>query len=89
MAAAGGVQGAGVRIGKARGRSLWDQVTRGVLRATLGGGWVEGLLLGVGPVDPLTYVGIAITLGIVSLVASLGPAWGAARVDPAEVLRRE
>lgn len=61
----------------------------GVLLATLGGRWVEGLLFGVSPVDPLTYVGIALTLGVVSLVASVGPAWRAAQVDPAEVLRRE
>jgi putative ABC transport system permease protein len=48
---------------------------------------VSGLLYGVRPTDPPTYVTIAALLCIVALVASVVPARRAARVDPAVALR--
>lgn len=47
------------------------------------------LLFGVSRLDPATYVGVALLLGLVSLVACALPAWRAARVDPAITLRAE
>jgi hypothetical protein len=47
------------------------------------------LLYGVGALDPLTYVAVAAGLGLTALGASYVPAARAARVDPAEALRRE
>ena len=61
----------------------------GLVLAAVGGRWMEGLLFDVQPRDPVTYAGIAVTLAAVALVASALPAWRAARVDPAEALRRE
>jgi predicted permease len=49
----------------------------------------RGLLFGVEPLDPLTYVLTAVILGAVALSAALVPAWRATRVDPVESLRSE
>jgi len=47
------------------------------------------LLYGVRPLDPLTYVAVAAGLGCTALLASYLPAARAARVAPAEALRRD
>jgi putative ABC transport system permease protein len=47
------------------------------------------LLYGVGALDPATYVAVALGLGLTAVGASYVPAARAARVDPAEALRRE
>jgi putative ABC transport system permease protein len=47
------------------------------------------LLYGVRPLDPLTYVAVAAGLGLTALLASYLPAARAARVAPAEALRRD
>jgi len=50
---------------------------------------MTALLYGVGALDPVTYVGVALGLGLTAMLASYLPAARAARVDPAEALRRE
>jgi ABC-type antimicrobial peptide transport system permease subunit len=47
------------------------------------------LLYGVRPLDPVTYVAVAGGLGFTALLASYLPAARAARVAPAEALRRD
>ena len=47
------------------------------------------LLYGVGALDPVTYVSVALGLGLTAVLASYIPAARAARVHPAEALRRE
>ncbi len=60
----------------------------------LGGAWyltrfMRGLLHGVSPADPLTFVLVAATLLAVAFVATFLPAHRATRVDPLEVLRSD
>ena len=47
------------------------------------------LLFGVRALDPLTYIAVAVALGVTALLASYIPAARAARVAPAVALRRE
>jgi ABC-type antimicrobial peptide transport system permease subunit len=50
---------------------------------------VAALLFGVEPRDPATFVGAAIALAAIALLAGWLPARRAARIDPAIVLRNE
>jgi putative ABC transport system permease protein len=50
---------------------------------------MAGLLYGVKPTDPLTYVIVALVLSTVAFIATLVPASRAARVDPVIALRYE
>lgn len=52
-------------------------------------GWMTSLLYGVGPRDPITFVGVAGLLLSVTLAACAIPAARAMRVDPITALNRE
>lgn len=51
--------------------------------------FIENMLFGVTPTDPLTFVAIVGLLGLVALLACLIPAQRAMRVDPIVVLRHQ
>jgi putative ABC transport system permease protein len=46
-------------------------------------------LFGVSALDPATMVAVAVVLAVVALLAFLGPAWRAVRIDPMVALRSE
>jgi predicted permease len=50
---------------------------------------LAGMLYGISPVDPETYCAVLLLTLLVAMMASLLPAWRAARVEPVEVLRQE
>ena len=50
---------------------------------------LESMLYDVAPYDPMTLVVVTVILGATTLVASLGPARRASRVDPMQTLRNE
>jgi putative ABC transport system permease protein len=59
----------------------------GTAGALLAAGLLDTLVFGVKATDPLTLIVVATTLLIVSILASLLPAWRASRLDPLTVLR--
>jgi predicted permease len=61
----------------------------GLAAAALLSRFLVGLLYGVRPVDPTTYLAVAAALAAIALVAGLLPALRAARTDPAVALRGE
>jgi putative ABC transport system permease protein len=47
------------------------------------------MLFGVAPGDALTFAGVPVLLGVVSVLSAYLPARRAARIDPAAALRAE
>lgn len=50
---------------------------------------IATLIYGIKPTDPLTFVAVAVVLGVVAMAASIVPALRATGVDPLQVLREE
>jgi ABC-type antimicrobial peptide transport system permease subunit len=66
-----------------------DSVVLGIGAATLLTPMMSALLYGVAPTDPVTYAGVAIVLGAVTLLATYVPARRASRVQPIMPCGRE
>ena len=62
-------------------------IVTGLVSALWLGRFVAPLLYGLEPRDPATLAGSALTLAAVAALAGGIPAWRAARIDPARVLR--
>lgn len=74
------------------GQGMWLAclgVALGIVAALAGARVLRGLLLGVGPTDPLSFVVTIAVLGAAALLACYGPARRAARIDPMTALRAE
>ena len=61
----------------------------GLAMSLAAGRLLASLLFGVGSLDAATFVGVALVLAVTAAAAVIGPAWRAARVDPAVALRSE
>ncbi|HET6679809.1 MAG TPA: ABC transporter permease [Gemmatimonadaceae bacterium] len=64
-------------------------VSVGVIASLLATRALSALLYGVSAVDPLTFIGVAICLTIIALLATFIPARFGAHVDPASALRAD
>jgi hypothetical protein len=92
----------GVRmaLGASAGSVLWLMLARGLKLAAVGLAagvlgaiastrLIAGMLFEVQPYDALTYIGVVVALGLLSLLATYVPARRATRIDPLNVLRQE
>jgi putative ABC transport system permease protein len=61
----------------------------GLALSLAAGRLLASLLFGVRPLDPATFAAVALVLAVTAVAAIVGPAWRAARVDPAVALRAE
>jgi len=61
----------------------------GVAGSLLGAGLIRGLLFGVAPHDPATFIGVAVLMAAIGIVACWIPAHRAARIDPAITMRSQ
>jgi putative ABC transport system permease protein len=64
-------------------------IALGIVGALLVTRVLQTLLFGVTPTDPVTFAGVAVLVGVVTLGACTLPAWRAAGIDPAEALRHD
>ncbi len=73
-------------------RSVWMVgvgLTLGVALSMFGTRLVQELLFETDPMDPAAFLGAAVFLGAIALIACVLPAWKAVHVNPVEVLRKE
>ena len=72
------------------GRELAGSALLGAISGLVAAVWLRGflakLVFGVSDIDPVAYVFATITLALVTIAASIVPAWRAARTDPARAL---
>jgi putative ABC transport system permease protein len=61
----------------------------GLVAAAAVGRMISSFLIGVKPLDPVTFVSVALLLTITAALAATAPAWRAVRVDPVEAFRNE
>jgi ABC-type antimicrobial peptide transport system permease subunit len=59
----------------------------GVAGAYLAADVIRGLLFGIAPHDPTTFIGVAVMMAAIGIVACWIPALRAARIDPAITMR--
>ncbi|HUM13160.1 MAG TPA: ABC transporter permease [Myxococcaceae bacterium] len=88
--ALGAAPGAVLRMVLGQGMALvLGGLCLGLAAALVFGRLGQGLLFGVGPLDPLTYATVAVVLLAISVAACALPARQATRVDPMLALRAE
>jgi len=59
----------------------------GVTGAFVATGVIQGLLFGVAPHDPVTFIGVGVLMAAIGIVACWIPASRASRIDPAITMR--
>jgi ABC-type antimicrobial peptide transport system permease subunit len=86
----------GARLGDVLRMVVFEGMKPTLLGVAIGAGGalalgriLSGLIYGVRPTDPITFVAVAVLLTAIALVASMIPAYRATRVDPMVALRYE
>jgi putative ABC transport system permease protein len=61
----------------------------GLALSAVSGRLIETMLFGVRPLDLATFAFVTVVLGVTAALSIAGPAWRAARIDPAVALRNK
>ena len=61
----------------------------GVILARFSGRLIATFLVGVDPLDPLTFASVPIVILFTAIAAAAAPAWRASRIDPIEAFRHD
>jgi putative ABC transport system permease protein len=69
-------------------RVVGTGVAIGLVLAAFSGRLIEKMLFGVRPLDPTTFALVTTVIVVTAALSILGPAWRAARIDPAAALRK-
>ena len=69
-------------------RMLIPGLFAGVLLAVTVARFADSMFVGVSVLNPVTYVAVAALQAAIVLIACIGPAWRAARIDPLVTLRQ-
>jgi putative ABC transport system permease protein len=64
-------------------------IALGLLGARLSVRWLEGMLFGITPLDPLVFVVVSLMFAVVAMCVSYLPARRATTVNPVTALRAE
>jgi ABC-type antimicrobial peptide transport system permease subunit len=64
-------------------------IALGLFGAAAGARYLAAMLFGVAPLDPATFVAVALAFSVVTTLAAYVPARRATRVDPLVALRTE
>jgi ABC-type antimicrobial peptide transport system permease subunit len=64
-------------------------VAVGVVGAAAASRVIRALLFSVSHLDPITYIGVVVVMGVVATLACALPAWRATRIDPVKTLQAE
>jgi putative ABC transport system permease protein len=69
-------------------RTIGAGVVIGLGLSAISGRLIETMLFGVRPLDVATFAFVTMVLGFTAALSVAGPAWRAARIDPATALRK-
>jgi predicted permease len=79
----------GATLFRACRRAIAGGLIAGVLLSVISGQALRGFLFGLSPLDPASYLGVALVLGVAALTATAIPVRRALRIDPAVTLKAE
>jgi putative ABC transport system permease protein len=69
--------------------ALADSLSVGLALSAVSSRLIETMLFGVRPLDLPTFAIVTVVLGVTAALSIAGPAWRAARIDPAVALRNQ
>jgi len=71
------------------GRMIASGTLVGMVLAAFSGRLISAFLVGVDPLDPVTFVSVATMILLTAIIAAAAPAWRASHISPVDAFRHE